>query len=483
MEINRKQQNQPGKEQQEAALTPEGEMNDISPDIPVVRTNTPRPLSFASMLSHAGQEQADQLDMPFHLPRFPSMAPSAPPLPEELGEGDEEGGEEVISPVALSDSVKTASTNAGRDFVWLFEYGLEMDPTLLNSSERLDGLALLYGSVVLRGYTLMLGTVARENKQGNSTQTIATIVPDTTPGAEVWGVLYRVPRRLAEHVAGEPSTLETIHFIGVAPALFGELQVVVNDPYRKRDIACVAYAVTEYERKQITFVPVEQARDTLFVQQLMELARKQKLPDRYLGMYPSHQPVQANGNYTTTTIANPPQDTEPLPVMKEANRTASLAQALPETPLVTALPQSSAAPATSVPTRLLMVFAIYLIITLLGVLSFAVIQGLGFAHTVLNANFAPLGVPWLVMLYGLLGGCISCIAMLGRYRTLQQPHYVIISWFTRPYIGAVLAALAYLALNSGIFAIKAGDDQHLAASLLFGAIAGLCEGWIFFRWK
>ena len=38
-----------------------------------------------------------------------------------------------------------------QEFIWLFEYGLEMDPAILNGHELLEGCALLYGPAVLRG--------------------------------------------------------------------------------------------------------------------------------------------------------------------------------------------------------------------------------------------------------------------------------------------------------------------------------------------
>jgi len=47
----------------------------------------------------------------------------------------------------------------------------------------------------------------------------------------------------------------------------------------------------------------------------------------------------------------------------------------------------------------------------------------------------------------------------------------------------VLAALAYLALSSGLFAMSAVPAQRYAIYSLAGAIAGLCEGWLFFRQK
>jgi hypothetical protein len=133
------------------------------------------------------------------------------------------------------------------------------------------------------------------------------------------------------------------------------------------------------------------------------------------------------------------------------------------------------------PGRWLVVLALYLMLVLLGVLTFAVLQGMGFANRVLTANFMPLGVPWLVLIYGLLGGCISSIITLGRSRLTNPPLFIIITWFSRPYIGVVFAILTYLILTSGIFFISYGSGQHSTLFLLAGALAGLCEGWIFLR--
>ena len=494
MEIDQEQQYQSGQEPQDDALTPDSEMHGVSEHIPVVRSNTPRPLSFTSMLSQVNQEQGEQSDDSFQLPRFPSIAPSAPPLPEELGEEDETHSNEIVAtdtlaalatPTAPASLDKAIMDSGSQEFTWLFEYGLEMDPEVLNSPDRLNGVALLYGPAVLPGYTLVFGSIERQDKKAGSTQTIATIVTDTTPGAEVWGVLYRIPMRLSECMADGPSRLDAIHAARTAQSLFCAVQVTVNDLKRKREIACVTYAVNENVSRLITFIPVGQATDTLFVQRLLETARKHKLPDKYLDIYASQSPVAplVSNEHSTVTTMQPAQDTDPLPVMKEPGKMPTLANILPETPLASIVPQPIITPTEPEPSRLLMAFAIYLVTTLLAGLAFAIVQGLGFVLPGLGASFAPLNVPWLVMFYGLLGACISCIVMLTRYRTVSLPHFVIVGWFTRPYIGAVLAALAYLLLNSGIFALRAAGGQQQTLSLLAGAIAGLCEGWIFFRWK
>lgn len=121
---------------------------------------------------------------------------------------------------------------------------------------------------------------------------------------------------------------------------------------------------------------------------------------------------------------------------------------------------------------------------LLVSLTFAILQGLGLGHNLVTNRFAPLGVPWLVLMYGLLGGCVSCIVTLGRFRSDSPPIFIIISWFTRPFVGAILAILAYLFLTCGLFSfggITSSSGDHMALFLLAGAFAGFGESWIFFR--
>ncbi|HEV2580472.1 MAG TPA: hypothetical protein VGT44_06430, partial [Ktedonobacteraceae bacterium] len=66
-------------------------------------------------------------------------------------------------------------------------------------------------------------------------------------------------------------------------------------------------------------------------------------------------------------------------------------------------------------------------------------------------------------------------------RTL--PAFVAITWFSRPYFGAILAALAYFLLNSGLFLLSVVPSQRYASYAVVAAIAGMCEGRIFFRQK
>jgi hypothetical protein len=133
--------------------------------------------------------------------------------------------------------------------------------------------------------------------------------------------------------------------------------------------------------------------------------------------------------------------------------------------------------------RWLTFFAIYLLVIFALTLIFALLPGLSFANRFLTIQFLPLGVPWQVMVYGLMGGCISCLITLGRSRSDNPPLFVMITWFTRPYIGIVLAILAYLFLTSGLFFFGEVTGRHNAAFLLVGALAGLGEGLIFIKRK
>ena len=350
----------------------------------------------------------------------------------------ESGPGEPIETEAFDAEEKGAS----HEFLWLFEYGLEMDISVLNSPDRLDGLALLYGPAVLKGYQIML--------RSGTGQGIASIGPSDERGAEVWGMLYRVPSRLAERVGDEPSLLDKIHLAGV----FEPLRVVVREIYRNREVACVTYSATARQQ----FYPLPSA---LYVQRLLESARKQKLPDAYLQKLEAHSTNQVQLAASSSPIE---QNTEPLPLINKENTLAP----------TSAVQRSLRSPHQD---RWMMAFALYLLLLLLAVLALAVIQGLGFGSDIFTPNFTPLGVPWFVLVYGLLGGCVSSIVTLGRYRSITSP--VLLTWFTRPFIGAIFALLAYLALNSGLFVLQGGAREHDTFFSLLGALAGLCEGWIF----
>ncbi len=464
MEINQKQQHYQLDSRQSGAIelpasneTDESqEKKEVVPGVPVIRSNTPRPLSFEAMLSTDEHSQREQQGEALIWPTFPEKAPSAPPLPEELG-----GREEENRVVSFSSEAES-SAEEPQEFIWLFEYGLEMDSTLLNSSERLEGLALCYGPAVLRGYSLMFMSVETNNGER---RTITTIVPGSESDAEVWGVLYRIPRRLTEHMSDEPSVLDIAHAVEISQNIFSPVRTIVREIYRNRDITCITYIMADSARQKFHPLSLEQGGEAMFfLQHLAAIARKQKLPDRYLSRYMIHTAV---GDSEQTLPAE--QNTDPLTLLKEKSPVSSE---------IGAMPKSLANPHTS---RWLSAFAIYLFCVLLLLLTFAVLQGLGFGNMMLTDNFMPLGVPWQELVYGLLGGCASSIITLGRSRSINPPVFVIITWFTRPYIGVVLAILVYLFLNSGFFVFSSSVGVHSRVFLLAGVLAGLCESWFFVR--
>jgi hypothetical protein len=138
---------------------------EVVPGVPIVRSSTPRPLSLGLFGSNVGQSQATQQSGRDTTSVFPVEAPSAPPLPEESGDSEQEEDE----------------------FLWLFEYGLEMDSTFLNSSERLDGLASLYGPAVLKGYELTFDVIGFRDGPA-----VASILPSRKREAEVYCTVFRV---------------------------------------------------------------------------------------------------------------------------------------------------------------------------------------------------------------------------------------------------------------------------------------------------
>lgn len=409
----------------------------VAPGIPIVRSNTSRPLNF-------GASSSD----------FPMEAPSAPPVPEES-----EAPVSVVEFTPLPVPGKPETTDAlANEFVWLFEYGLEMDISILNSPERLDGFALFYGIAVLKGYQIAFEAIG--SPAGHF---VATLVPSREHDAEVWGVLYRVPRRMVERVDAEPSLLDKAH------TCFEPVQVTVHEAYRGRDIACITYIAKAAARQEFRKLPFErQIVAAASVQHLLEVARKQNLPGEYLQRLSSRFAAQLQVKSPASSgVAE--QNTEPLPILLEKKRGPSATNAGPQLAR------------TASSNRWMMGFALYLVVLFLTVCMLAVIQGLGFGRALFTATFTVLGIPWFILVYGLLGGCISSIVTLGRYQTIPLPSFVLMTWFTRPYIGAVLAGLTYLLLTSGIFALHGNAQQHEALFSLAGVVAGFCEGWIFSR--
>ncbi|MBE3560080.1 MAG: gamma-glutamylcyclotransferase [Ktedonobacteraceae bacterium] len=493
METNQQQLDQKQQDAAQNLASLEGEAQEqeevqITPGVSVIKSSTPRPLSFERVIARSVQGQGET----FSQPGFPAKAPSAPPLPEEPEEGE---GELSTETVAVSATMPPTSQigqvsqpepvikeiQEAQDFDWLFEYGLAMDPAILNSAERLNGLALLYGPAVLKGYTVVCANVhlvASREARESDTQTVATIMPDPGPDAEVWGVLYRIPHRLTIQAGNEQhSMLDTVHAAAPPQSLFRSATVVVRESYRGRELSCITYILAESVIRRVSLFTPQYGATLPFVQRLSRVAREQKLPESYLNVTEPRiltTPLPIKG-YSTAT-----QDTDPLPVLREKNLSAQNQPSLPEaagsakskeTPAVTQLP--------SRPRRALTVFATYLVLMLVAVLACAILQSLGLTGTILIDRVAPLGVPGPVIVYGLLGGCVSSLLSLGRCRAMQPPMFVVITWFARPFVGAVLSLLVYLLLISGAFALGENAAHHMPIFLLAGAIAGLCEGWIF----
>ncbi|MGH2495953.1 MAG: gamma-glutamylcyclotransferase family protein [Ktedonobacteraceae bacterium] len=443
---NEQEQKQPANEQipQEWMDARDG----AATGVPIVRSNTPRPLSFARPA--AKSEQALNVD-------FPIEAPAAPPVPEESG-----GGTPVTTASAPLATTSEQTDATVPEFSWLFEYGLEMDEDYLNSPTRLNGQAYIYGPAVLKGYHI-------EGVKLQNGQTAITIAnaPSPEPEQEVWGILYRIPRRLIEKSGSEPSVLDRIHTGYPCTAI----PVIVLETYRKRPVQCIAYTLAETARKNTLLSPLVKAHfDHSYAQRLLEIARRQKLPEAYLKelMILTRQHEEEP---STPAHARAEQNTEPLPVL-------AVSSTLEQVP---AIAQNTTS--TPISGGWLFALALYVVALLMATLALAVVQTLGYWNAVFTASFAPLGAPWYVLLYGLLGGCISCIMTLGRPTLPALPGFVILTWFARPFLGALLAALAYLVLSSGLFSMSAVPAQRYAIFSVVGAIAGLCEGWLFFRRK
>ena len=487
MEVNQKQHypSEDGHGRSAAAAHQAKGTGELAPGITIVRDSTPRPLTWGPMLSalSSGQlpTQEQQGDEVPH-PDFPTRAPSAPPVPEELSNV---GGDAMAENTAPINHSSNAPAGEPQEFDWLFEYSLEMDASILNSPERLDGAALLYGPAVLKGYSILFGSVENLGEKEKGRRTIATIVAGSDANTEVWGVLYRIPHRVCARVGGEPTLLDAVHDAVPPGRLFRPVQAAVRETYRNRDIECVMYIATDAVQERMKpYVPTQGSTDMLYVQRITSLAKKLGLPDTYLSAYMPRVKQTVAERHTermpVTTMVRVEPDTEPLPTFREINKTPLLVQ-VEDTEKAAEIIQRAPQTADIASSPRLVIFAVYLVAELLIVLIFAVLQGIGFGNAVLTNDFTLLGVPWLVLMYGLLGGCISCIISLGRLRTTHPPIFIVITWFTRPYVGAALALLSYLFLTSGFFIFDRSGGKHDAFFLLMGALAGLCEGWIFQR--
>ena len=447
------------RDQQESRIRGE-----VVPGVSIVRSSTPRPLSFGLFGPNTSQSQATQQPGHETTSVFPIEAPSAPPLPEECGES-EQGGEETpgaLEATPLPGRSEPAEELPG-EFLWLFEYGLEMDSAILNSSERLDGLALLYGPAVLKGYELTFDVISSRGGPG-----VASILPSRKREAEVWGILYRVPRRLTARLDNEPALLDRIHSAAPPDGLFERLSVTAHEADRGREITCITYIASATARNQFHLLPRDrQIIDPIYAQRLLETARKQKLPGDYLHelrvLIAPHESVQPAVPGTAGE-----QNTEPLPVFFDERRTLAAA---PGVRKALSQPRNTG----------MVIFALYLVCSLLAVFTFAILQGLGVASNLFAGGFAPLDIPLFVLVYGLIGGCLSCIVSLGRYHPTNLPNFVLITWFTRPWIGSVLAVLAYLLLNSGLFVLTANVEQHHTLYSLLAILVGACESRLFYR--
>ena len=426
----------------------------VAPGAPVVRSSTPRPLSFISNTDQARQQPGHD-----SLAVFPPSAPSAPPLPEEDGESEQDGKHALRTVESTPLPGRSESPEeVSAEFLWLFEYGLEMDLSILNGLERLNGLAMPYGPAVLKGYEITFDVV------GSPTgQVAASILPGRKREAEVWGVLYRIPGRLVEQLDGEPALLDKIHLATSPDGLFERLAVSVHEAYRGREITCITYIASAAARNQFRLLPDRQAIATSYVQRLLEIARKQKLPDDYLQELAILAAPHGNGRPLAPGAAVE-QNTEPLPVLIDEKRLLPRARAMQRT--------STKSYSTGT-----VIFALYLVLLLLVVFIFAILQ----VSSVLPASFGSPGIPWFVLVYGFTGGCLSCIVSLGRHPATHPPTFILITWFTRPCIGIVLAIVVFLLLNSGLFALSGTVQQDNTLYSLLALLAGSCEGLFFYK--
>ncbi len=473
---------------QQKPKQPAIEEEQVLPGVPIVRTSTPRPLPFSLVSA--------KTELPLSpsqtAPEFPLEAPEAPPLPED--QESELVDEAAVTwqasrttqmppaqaPVPETEQEAASHAHLG-EFIWLFEYALDMDPVYLNRPERLNGSAFAYGPAVLKGYRL-----AFEGLDARAGRVLASPVPlPEQPDEELWGMLYRVPRQLAVSSGTERSLLDKIH----GPTMFAPAEIQVYESYRQRQITCITYLATELAHQQISQLSPEQRQpDVAYVKRLLQIARKQKLPTSYLHTLEKEmQPMLAPLSTLPVTPTEPPleHETEPLAAVKPPEQRA----ASPSRDMERA---SRARLVVLVPERWLLIFAVYVSICLLSTLILVLLQGWGSADVSLAVTRPVAGLPWYIFVYGLLGGCISCVISLLQYPQRHRqageqqyppypPSFVILIWFMRPFLGAFLGALAYLVLTSGGILLPAEPTQHMALCALLSALAGLCEGKLVYR--
>ncbi|HET8841736.1 MAG TPA: gamma-glutamylcyclotransferase [Ktedonobacteraceae bacterium] len=435
------------------------EAHSLAPGVPIVRTNTPRPVPF--------DLASDKTELPLAPSRsgaeFPQEAPEAPPVPEGS-----------INPVEVKTDARSRLTSEGMarpltgEFLWLFEYALDMDPVRLNRPERLNGSAFAYGPARLKGYRLVF-----EGMDARSGQVQASLKASPGElGAEVWGVLYRVPRRFARMEKGETPLLDRVH----SSDTFIPLEIQVCETYRQREVTCITYVSSEETQQRVYQLPAARRMpEPGYLKRLLTAARKQKLPASYL------RTLEDLANpalpVATLPVTPPEQNTEPLP-------TFGTEAQMPEGAEKIALPAVRVGleanlwetPYPIYLRRWLMVFAVYVCLLLVVALALLISQGAGFEDKFFRETFTPPGISWYVFLYGLLGGCISCIMRLGFPLRVHPPTFVVFTWFLRPFIGAFLGALAYLILNSGILVVSSQATQHFALCAVVCTLAGFCEG-------
>jgi hypothetical protein len=136
-------------------------------------------------------------------------------------------------------------------------------------------------------------------------------------------------------------------------------------------------------------------------------------------------------------------------------------------------------PPVRYPYRWQFVFALYLALLLVVLLVCIGLQSLGILPLVAAAPLVFWHIPSSVLLYSLLGGCAGSLVRLNRSHPNNPPGFVMMIWFARPYFGTVLALIAYLLLNAGLFNGAIPFAQHEALYALVSLCVGGSVYWFF----
>src|SRR5260221_8890845 len=88
-----------------------------------------------------------------------------------------------------------------------------------------------------------------QTQVARSSETLITIVPSQVADAEVWGVLYRIPRRITQANGEMPSLLDRMYAAHegyreyAMQSLYHTAHITAHESRRERDVSCITYVI------------------------------------------------------------------------------------------------------------------------------------------------------------------------------------------------------------------------------------------------